>query len=66
MQKRLFLYNNSAFRGMKWERGDFIIGVLNKTAFSFFFSRNNRIRKIVSALGGKVEVNTNSKLRKCV
>jgi hypothetical protein len=51
---------------MKWERGDFIIGVLNKTAFSFFLSRNNRIRKIVSALGGKVEVNTNNKLRKCV
>jgi len=39
MRKRLFLYKNGAFRGVKWERGDFIfiIGVLNKTTFSFFF-----------------------------
>jgi hypothetical protein len=30
------LYKNSAlFRGVKWERGDVIIRVLNKTTFSF-------------------------------
>jgi hypothetical protein len=37
MRKRLFLYTSDAFRGMKWEREDFIIRVLNKMTFSFFF-----------------------------
>lgn len=37
MRKRLSLYKNGVFPGVKWERGDFIIGVLNKTTFSFFF-----------------------------
>ena len=36
MGKRLSLYKNGAFRGVKWERRDVIIGVLNKTTFSFF------------------------------
>ena len=35
-KKRISLYKNGAFRGVKWERRDFIIGVLNKTTFSFF------------------------------
>ena len=38
MSKRLYLYKNGAFRGVKWERGDAIIGVLNKTTFWFYFS----------------------------
>lgn len=39
MSKRLYLYKNGAFRGVKWERRDVIIGVLNKTTFflHFFF-----------------------------
>ena len=36
MGKRLSLYKNSAFRGVKWERGDVMIEVLNKTTFAFF------------------------------
>ena len=35
MGKRLSLYKNSAFRGVKWERGDVMIEVLNKTTFAF-------------------------------
>jgi hypothetical protein len=35
MSKRL--YKNGAFRGVKWERRDVIVGVLNKTTFSFAF-----------------------------
>jgi len=37
MWKRVYLYKNGAFRGVKWERRDVMIGVLNKTTFSFFF-----------------------------
>jgi hypothetical protein len=33
MSKRL--YKNGAFRGVKWERRDVIVGVLNKTTFFF-------------------------------
>ena len=35
MLKHVSLYKNSAFRGVKCERRDVIIGVLNKTTFSF-------------------------------
>ena len=36
MGKRLSLYKNSAFQGVKWERGDVMIEVLNKTTFAFY------------------------------
>ena len=52
MRKRLFLYKNGAFRGVKWERGDFIIGVLNKTTFSFFFFFH--IEKVIRMRGVKL------------
>ena len=36
MWKRVYFYKNGTFRGVKWERRDVIIGVLNKTTFWFF------------------------------
>ena len=57
MRKRLSLYKNGAFRGVKWEKGDFIIiiiiiiGVLNKTTFSFFFFH---IEKVIRMRGVKL------------
>ena len=36
MGKRLSLYKNSALRGVKWEKGDVMIEVLNKTTFAFY------------------------------
>jgi hypothetical protein len=35
----LYLYKNGAFRGVKWERRDVIIGVLNKTTFFFILKK---------------------------
>ena len=48
MRKRLSLYKNGAFRGVKWEKRDFIIGVLNKTTFSFFFFHIEKVIRMRS------------------
>ena len=53
MWKRLSLYNKGAFRGVKWERRDFIIGVLNKTTLSFF-SFSIWKRKVIRMRGVKL------------
>jgi len=50
MGKRLSLYKNSAFQGVKWEKGDVMIEVLNKTTFAFYiwiffvFQNNEKVK----------------------
>lgn len=53
MRKCLSLSKNGAFRGVKWDRRDFIIGVLNKTTFSFF-SFFFHIEKVIRMRGVKL------------
>ena len=51
MWKRVYLYKNGAFRGVKWKGRDVIIGVLNKTTFWFFIFF---VEKVIKMRGVKL------------